>query len=75
MHQRRYIKDEKYTKEKVHYYTTVSAVEKTLRHEYWEILQVKTRILCNWTLSMLNLSTSNWGFPTTLGALITETVV
>ena len=29
MHQRGYIKDEKYIKEKIHYYTTVSAVEKT----------------------------------------------
>ena len=34
MHQRGYIKDEKYIKEKVNYYTTVSAVQKTLRHEY-----------------------------------------
>lgn len=30
MHQRGYIKDEKYIKEKVHYYTTVSAVQKLL---------------------------------------------
>ena len=34
IHQRGYIKDEKYIKEKVHYYTTVSAIQKNSRHEY-----------------------------------------
>ena len=34
MYQRGYIKDQKDIKEKVHYYTTMCAAQKTLKHEY-----------------------------------------
>ena len=47
MYQRGYIKDQKDIKEKVHYYTTMCAAQKTLKHEYWEILQNKNFVQLN----------------------------